>query len=63
MCPACIGAAAWAVAGTTSAGGLTALILRVLRKRSRASSEVRDPVIWRRSSKQAAPIGSRLSGC
>jgi hypothetical protein len=45
MCPACIGAAAWAVAGTTSAGGLTALIVRMFRKRSQASSKLRNAVI------------------
>ncbi len=33
MCPACLAAAAWAVAGTTSAGGLTAFVVRKLRHR------------------------------
>jgi hypothetical protein len=31
MCPACFAAAAWAVVGTTSAGGVTALVARKLR--------------------------------
>ena len=31
MCPACLGAAAWAIAGTTSAGGVAALVFRTLR--------------------------------
>ena len=33
MCPACLAAAAWAVAGTTSAGGLTFLVARKYRRR------------------------------
>ena len=33
MCPACLAAAAWAVAGTTSAGGLTFLAARKYRAR------------------------------
>ncbi len=33
MCPACLAAAAWAVAGTTSAGGLTFLAARKFRTR------------------------------
>lgn len=34
MCPACIATAAWAVAGTTSAGGLTALIIKLFRRQA-----------------------------
>ncbi|WP_331608334.1 hypothetical protein [Povalibacter sp.] len=33
MCPACLAAAAWAVAGTTSAGGLTVFVASKLRGR------------------------------
>lgn len=33
MCPACLAAAAWAVAGTTSAGGLTYFVARKYRDR------------------------------
>ncbi|MBB6096074.1 hypothetical protein HNQ60_004965 [Povalibacter uvarum] len=33
MCPACLAAAAWAVAGTTSAGGLTFFAARKYRDR------------------------------
>lgn len=33
MCPACLATAAWVVAGTTSAGGLTALVVKKLRGR------------------------------
>jgi hypothetical protein len=33
MCPACFAAAAWAVAGTTSAGGLTVFIARKFKDR------------------------------
>ena len=35
MCPACFAAAAWAVAGTGSAGGLTLLVTRKYRKSKR----------------------------
>jgi hypothetical protein len=36
MCPACIASAAWAVAGVTSTGGLTALVVKKLRAKSGA---------------------------
>jgi hypothetical protein len=51
MCPACIGAAAWAVAGTTSAGGLTALLVGIFRRKSKASSKRRGGAIDRHSHK------------
>jgi hypothetical protein len=35
MCPACLTAAALAVAGTTSTGALTALVVRRIRRRRR----------------------------
>lgn len=45
MCPACLTAAAWAVAGTTSAGGLTVLVARKFRQiRHRKNSRTDDPV-------------------
>jgi hypothetical protein len=31
MCPACIASAAWVVAGSVSAGGLTAFVVKKLR--------------------------------
>jgi hypothetical protein len=31
MCPACIASAAWVVAGSASAGGLTAFVVKKLR--------------------------------
>jgi hypothetical protein len=34
MCPACIASTAWAVAGITSTGGLTALVVKKLRTKS-----------------------------
>ena len=36
MCPACMTTAALIVAGTTSAGGLTALVVRTLRAKAGA---------------------------
>ncbi len=36
MCPACITAVALAVAGTGSAGGLTALVVSKVRRRKRS---------------------------
>lgn len=33
MCPACMGAAAWVIAGTTSAGGVAALVVKTLRRK------------------------------
>lgn len=38
MCPACIATAAWVVAGTTSAGGLTALIVKLFRRKRKAAT-------------------------
>ena len=38
MCPACIGTLALAVAGATSAGGLTALAVKTLRARIRTTA-------------------------
>ena len=35
MCPACLTAAALAIAGTTSTGGLAALVVKKVRKRNR----------------------------
>jgi hypothetical protein len=37
MCPACMTTAALIVAGTTSAGGLTAIIVRTLRAKAGAT--------------------------
>jgi hypothetical protein len=31
MCPACIASAAWVIAGSASAGGLTAFVVKKLR--------------------------------
>ena len=41
MCPFCIGAAAWAVTGAASAGGLGALAAFVHRQRTNAPSDAR----------------------
>ena len=43
MCPACFAAAAWAVAGTTSAGGLTVFIARKFKHRKQRQSETATP--------------------
>jgi hypothetical protein len=40
MCPACFAAAAWAVAGTTSAGGLTVFVVRKFKGRKQRRSEI-----------------------
>lgn len=37
MCPACIATAVWAIAGATSAGGLTALVVKKLRAKTGAN--------------------------
>ena len=39
MCPACLTAAALAVAGATSTGALTALVVRKIRRRRREGAE------------------------
>lgn len=49
MCPACFAAAAWAVAGTGSAGGLTFLVARKYRKPKRDASR---PVVQNPSTTQ-----------
>jgi len=36
MCPACMASAAWVVAGITSAGGLSALVVKKLRAKTSA---------------------------
>jgi hypothetical protein len=41
MCPACLTTAALAVAGVTSAGGLTALVVKTLR--ATTGAKARDP--------------------
>lgn len=38
MCPACIAATAWPVAGVTSTGGLTVLIAKKLRAKTSAEN-------------------------
>jgi hypothetical protein len=42
MCPACLTAAALAIAGTTSTGGLAALVVRKVRRRNRQSRRAPD---------------------
>jgi len=39
MCPACFATAAWVFAGTTSAGGLTALVVNKFRGRNEAQGD------------------------
>lgn len=43
MCPACIASAALAVAGATSAGGLTALVVKAIRSRKRTRRAEQKP--------------------
>ncbi len=43
MCPACLSALALTVAGTGSAGGLTALIVRKLRSKKHNAASRREP--------------------
>jgi hypothetical protein len=35
MCPACISTAAWLAAGATSTGGITAMVIKMVRGRTR----------------------------
>ena len=44
MCPACLTTAAWLVAGSTSAGAFTALVLRSRRKPEDAPSAARNDI-------------------
>jgi len=61
MCPACIASAAWLIAGTASAGGVTAVAVRRLLRRRRASAEPRwasssDPAQTPSHSKDMTPL-------
>jgi hypothetical protein len=38
MCPACLASAAWLIAGTASAGGLTAVAVKRLRSKRRGAT-------------------------
>jgi predicted dithiol-disulfide oxidoreductase (DUF899 family) len=56
MCPACLATAAWIAAGTTSAGGLAALTVRLNRKEKTVESskdlpKVASPEAWLRARK------------
>jgi hypothetical protein len=42
MCPACVASAGVIVGGTLSTGGLTAIVVKVLRKRKGEKSESKD---------------------
>jgi len=56
MCPACFATAAWVFAGTTSAGGLTALVVSKFRGRNDAQSdESRQPTAPKNTPQPAEP--------
>jgi len=55
MCPACMATMAWMVAGATSAGGVTALVMKKLSARTREKNEA--PTIQTRGEPNGSPEG------
>jgi hypothetical protein len=55
MCPACMTTAALIVAGTTSAGGLTALVVRTLR--AKAGARTINPATQTSGEQNGTPSG------
>jgi hypothetical protein len=55
MCPACLASAAWLIAGTASAGGLTAVAVKCLRAKRGMSSRVDGEPVRTPSSEEVTP--------